>query len=349
MDKELGSKEEQEKQQENSPKGLGPSEQDVKTAEEAAGGHDDVSTRKLYHDQEHVGEASKEPGRLSPAVVIAPLAFLLLVCVMIAVINRLPNYDRRQPSLEPRRTTNLEPRQTTRLDPDQTTDAELQPIFATATPTAVPTPTAEAMEDAPNKQVEESVTLADLPEELDFAQTDLRVDPLFEAFYTKYGGEQLFGRPISPLLTLEDKQVQWFEYMRLEHLPPDTIRPGALGVEYTADREFPRQTFFRDRDGLRFFPQTSHGLGGKFLQYWEAHGGLEMFGYPISDELIEILPRTERYYTVQYFEHARFEWHPEASDDGEVRLGALGRELYLDEPKSNPLRPVPPTPVAIEP
>ena len=55
-----------------------------------------------------------------------------------------------------------------------------------------------------------------------------------------------------------------------------------------------------------------------FLAYWESQGGLDRFGYPISDEMFE------NGRTVQYFQRARFEWYPEF---GEVRLGSIGAEL----------------------
>jgi hypothetical protein len=48
-----------------------------------------------------------------------------------------------------------------------------------------------------------------------------------------------------------------------------------------------------------------------------------MFGYPISEEFFEGGS------VVQYFERARFEWHPE--NEGTpyvVLLGQLGREQY---------------------
>ena len=47
-----------------------------------------------------------------------------------------------------------------------------------------------------------------------------------------------------------------------------------------------------------------------------------MFGYPISGEI------TENGRTVQYFERARFEWHPENKGTPyEVLLGHLGNQV----------------------
>ena len=55
-----------------------------------------------------------------------------------------------------------------------------------------------------------------------------------------------------------------------------------------------------------YFPQTGHWLGHGFLHYWSQFGDLPTFGYPISEEVVE------NGLTVQYFERARFEWHPGA-------------------------------------
>ena len=61
---------------------------------------------------------------------------------------------------------------------------------------------------------------------------------------------------------------------------------------------------------------------GPFLAYWRAHGGLAIFGYPISEEF------AENGYTVQYFERNRFEYHPEyAGHANEVLLGLLGVDI----------------------
>jgi spore germination protein len=74
-----------------------------------------------------------------------------------------------------------------------------------------------------------------------------------------------------------------------------------------------------------YFPQTGHSLSGGFLTYWRAHGGLPIFGYPISEEIHEVSPTDANPYTVQYFERARFEWHPEyRGTPAEFQLGLLG-------------------------
>ena len=56
---------------------------------------------------------------------------------------------------------------------------------------------------------------------------------------------------------------------------------------------------------------------------------LATFGYPISEEFQERNPDTGQTYTVQYFERARMEYHPEyAGTEYEVLLGRLiGNQL----------------------
>jgi hypothetical protein len=82
----------------------------------------------------------------------------------------------------------------------------------------------------------------------------------------------------------------------------------------------------------RLFPETGHYVGGLFLKYWEEHGGLAQQGYPISEEFEERSDLDGRTYTVQYFERAVFEHHPENPPPFDVLLSQLGtfrlKELY---------------------
>src|SRR5437763_6268878 len=77
------------------------------------------------------------------------------------------------------------------------------------------------------------------------------------------------------------------------------------------------------------FPATGRCISGLFYRYWQANGGLAQQGDPISDELDEVNPTDGRTYRAQYFERARFEYHPENPAPCQVLLGLLGREQYL--------------------
>lgn len=73
-----------------------------------------------------------------------------------------------------------------------------------------------------------------------------------------------------------------------------------------------------------YFPATGHHLSNRsgFLNFWRANGQLQIFGYPITEEFVE------NGRIVQYFERARFEYHPEhAGTPSQVQLGLVGREM----------------------
>src|SRR4029077_12244813 len=108
----------------------------------------------------------------------------------------------------------------------------------------------------------------------------------------------------------------------------DHVLLGLLGNEVTAARraagEAPFVAVAAPPAGVQYFPNTGHTLRGSFLQYWNTHGGLAIYGYPISEEYAEVNPTDGKTYTVQYFERNRFEYHPEnAGTPYEVLLGLL--------------------------
>jgi hypothetical protein len=76
------------------------------------------------------------------------------------------------------------------------------------------------------------------------------------------------------------------------------------------------------------FPETGKTVCGRFLQYWQTHGGVRQQGFPISDEMREISETDGKSYTVQYFERAIFELHPENKAPNDVLLSLLGVLLY---------------------
>ena len=66
-----------------------------------------------------------------------------------------------------------------------------------------------------------------------------------------------------------------------------------------------------------------------FLDYWSKNGGLRQQGWPISPIFYEVSPTNGKPYYVQYFERARFEYHPENPREYVVLLGLTGREQFL--------------------
>jgi hypothetical protein len=170
-----------------------------------------------------------------------------------------------------------------------------------------------------------------------FAETNQSLCDGFLDFWQQYGGLMAFGYPISPELQEDGRTVQYLERMKFENHPEATgtawaVMGELVGRTITAgrDREPAFQAVADPHDGgCNYYAETGHTLCLGFRAYWDQHGGLWMFGYPISQELQERNPDTGETYTVQYFERARFEWHPEnAGTQYEVLLGRLGAQVF---------------------
>lgn len=71
-----------------------------------------------------------------------------------------------------------------------------------------------------------------------------------------------------------------------------------------------------------YFPETGHYVQGPFLLFWQTQGGVEIFGYPITEQYDD--PHRDR--VVQYFERARFEL-ADLNGAPYVELGRLGAEV----------------------
>jgi outer membrane protein assembly factor BamB len=70
------------------------------------------------------------------------------------------------------------------------------------------------------------------------------------------------------------------------------------------------------RGGARYFAETGHNLGAPFLAFWQQYGGLQIFGYPLTEAFVE------GGQTWQYFERFAL-----VSAHGQVSTVPLGRQL----------------------
>ena len=166
-----------------------------------------------------------------------------------------------------------------------------------------------------------------------FAESGHSLAEPFKSYWEKNGGLAQFGFPLTEPFaerSVDDGKgytVQYFERARFEH------HPEAKDPQYQVLLGFLGKGFHQSdpavkaKDGARFFGETGHNLSGEFRAYWEANGGLAIYGLPISEELKEVSPTDGKTYTVQYFERARFELHPENNAPYNVLLGQLGRQL----------------------
>ncbi len=152
-----------------------------------------------------------------------------------------------------------------------------------------------------------------------FPETGHVVSGAFLDFYYQIPNpDVIYGYPITGVH--EDPttgtQIQYFNRARFELGDDGTVRLTPLGERlYEPVEPFPITT---NTNVCRAF-ETGFQVCYSFLHFFDEHGGLAQFGPPISP--VEM--RDARF--VQYFQNARFEWHPETTSAGqEVRLTELG-------------------------
>lgn len=186
-----------------------------------------------------------------------------------------------------------------------------------------------------------------------FPETGFCISGPIRQYWERNGGLMVFGFPITPVQTETVENwtgpVQWFERDRLEDHSRERqgVLAGRLGVERLAQQGRPWQ--FRPlgpppQPGCRGFVETGYYMCGGFLTYWQRNGGLERFGYPVTDLIVENL--NGRDYTVQYFERRRMEYHPDNRPPFDILLGLLGREVR-DSALVVPIPTPTPTPLPI--
>ncbi len=190
--------------------------------------------------------------------------------------------------------------------------------------------------------------------EICFSETPHCIRGRLAEFWQQNGGLRVFGLPITPqreeVIENQTLQVQWFERNRLElhpeNDPPYDVLLGRLGADVLEQQgrnwyDFPTSG---ETGSLtcQYFPETDQEVCGEIFAAWRSNGlgldddpgvsfdeSLALFGLPLSGEMTETLS-DGREYTVQYFERARFEKHPENDFPYNVLLGLLGREILLD-------------------
>lgn len=168
-----------------------------------------------------------------------------------------------------------------------------------------------------------------------FPETGQTVRGPFYAFFTQFGGLDRFGYPITGEINDGGRTVQYLQRARMELFPefagtPWEVQLTLLGDLLTEDRRpFVTTEAFQSGPGHRYFAETAHGVHGAFLRHFDERGGLDSFGYPISEEMVE------DGLTVQYFQRARFEYHPQhAGTPYEVQLGLLGDQFLVQQIES---------------
>jgi hypothetical protein len=166
--------------------------------------------------------------------------------------------------------------------------------------------------------------------------TGFRPSTRFAQYWQQNGGLPLFGYAISgerierSQTDGKDYIVQWFERARFEYHPEFAgteaeILLGLLGSQSAGGQSFP---LIPPPAGVESvcLQQTGHCVWGRFLERWRELG-VPIVGLPISDQHQE-KGSDGKTYVVQWFERARFEYHPENQAPYDVLLSLLGKQLF---------------------
>ena len=162
-----------------------------------------------------------------------------------------------------------------------------------------------------------------------FSETGHTIRAPFLEYFKATGGLTRYGYPITDDFVDPRTRllVQYFQKARLESHPanpdPYKIQLGLLGEEL-GKRKPP--ILVKDippagDPSCAYFPETGHTICYKFLEYWRKAGGLDMFGYPISEYL------NEDGVIIQYFQRAKMEWQPSKPVGQQIQLTAIG-DIY---------------------
>jgi hypothetical protein len=153
------------------------------------------------------------------------------------------------------------------------------------------------------------------------------------------GGLRIFGYPITEEFEWQGRRIQYFQKARMELHPENPfayrVQLGLLGDEL--GHRQPSVPPSTNDPYRRYFPETGHTVQYAFLNFYDSNGGLDIFGYPITEFTLE------NGRIVQYFQRARMEWHPELSGDQRVQLGDLGT-IHFDAAGFDPSLKLPRTP-----
>ncbi len=189
-----------------------------------------------------------------------------------------------------------------------------------------------------------------------FSQTGECIPKEFRAYWEQNGGLPVFGYPITPARPEIDNNTsniyfsQWYERNRLE-VHPENAQPfrvllGRLSDDILRQDSRNPQAFPKaDASAPHYFPQTGHSIADVFWNYWSHQGldlgetgisgreSLALFGYPISEAQMETSHTNGEEILTQWFERARFEYHPNNAEQYKVLLGLLGSEIKPRSPR----------------
>ena len=138
--------------------------------------------------------------------------------------------------------------------------------------------------------------------------------------------ELLYGNPITDVYEEPGTKllVQYFEKARFDLHPeaPEELRVQLALLGELTHEVGPPIPLGENPTPCRYFVEAKYPVCFSFLEFFEKHGGIAQFGFPISS-LEDHEGRI-----MQYFQRARLEWHPELPPGKRVVVGDLGERHF---------------------
>lgn len=143
----------------------------------------------------------------------------------------------------------------------------------------------------------------------------------FRDYYNAKGGALVLGTAITPELIEDGIRVQYFQNVRLEYHPQlprgEQIIPSSIGVNIGGNSTPCIQPLDVAPNAYYF---GCHSVRQEFLWFFNQQGGLQFFGYPISEMYIS---GTQ---LIQHFERASIVWNKSKAVEYQFGLVNLGSQ-----------------------
>jgi hypothetical protein len=165
-------------------------------------------------------------------------------------------------------------------------------------------------------------------EEMYFAATGHNLGTPFLDTWRAAGGFEVLGAPLSEARYIADvvETHQTFETLTLTYDPDleydwriQALHLDQKMINRISTTQSRRKVTTASRAGT-VYPETGHTLSGSFLSFWEQHGGVKLFGLPVTE------PFSSSAGTTQIFERVVMD----QAANGTVTLRRIGREWVRD-------------------
>lgn len=205
-------------------------EEEIKTAARRAAMRELEQQREVLREDldDQVVAITEEPddlraiaNREAPSKVLLGIVLLLLLLFTLAVFNRLPWLTRASASGDQGAVPADNESFNSILGAPAAPPSQPSPLVSvppSPSPLVSPSPSPVQVAILPHTGVDDS------------AVNEYFIHPLFGRFYWDHGGSQRFGRPTSPLLVIDGRQLQMFEHAQFEYRPEYAGTPEEVQV-----------------------------------------------------------------------------------------------------------------------